>query len=165
MKPYKGKYQPDNPAPYKISRAKVEEFIRCPRCMILDRKHGVSQPTGPAFTLNAAVDTLYKKEFDVHRAAGTVHPVVAELGYSFVPFRHEKIDEWRSNFTGISFLDQDTNLHLHGAVDDIWVSEDGKLLVVDYKATAKADPVTELTDADYHNSYRRQLEFLPVASA
>lgn len=159
MKPYKGKYKPENEAPYMVSRSKVEDFIRCPRCFVLDRKYGVGKPQGPAFTLNSAVDTLYKKEFDAHRAAGTVHPVVAELGYNFVPFQHEMMDEWRSNFKGVTYLDKETNFHLYGAVDDIWVDDDGKLIVVDYKATAKAEPMTALTDAFYHHGYRRQLEF------
>lgn len=159
MKPYKGTYKPENEAPYRVSRSKVEDFIRCPRCFVLDRKYGVGKPQGPAFTLNSAVDALYKKEFDAHRAAGTVHPVVAELGYNFVPFQHEMMDDWRSNFKGVSYLDKETNFHLFGAVDDIWIDDDGKLVVVDYKATAKAEPMTELTDAVYHWGYRRQLEF------
>jgi hypothetical protein len=159
MKPYQGTYKPDSEAPYKLSRSKIENFIRCQRCFVLDRVHGVSQPSGPPFLLNSAVDSLYKKEFDRHRDNGTVHPVVAELGYNFIPFRHEKMDEWRANFTGISFLHHETNLHLFGAVDDIWLDADGKLIVVDYKATAKAEPIEELTDAFYHDSYRRQMEF------
>lgn len=159
VKPYQGKFKPESEAPYRLSRSKIENFIRCPRCFILDRVHGVSQPSGPPFLLNSAVDALYKKEFDRHRANGTVHPVVAKLGHDFVPFKHEKMDEWRANFTGISFLHNETNLHLFGAVDDIWLDGKGKLVVVDYKATAKAEPIAALTDASYHDSYRRQMEF------
>lgn len=159
MKPYQGKYWPESEAPYKLSRSKVENFIRCPRCFVLDRVHGVQQPSGPPFLLNSAVDALYKKEFDRHRDEGTVHPVVAELGYAFIPFQHEKMDEWRSMQKGVSYLHPETNLHLYGAVDDIWLDADAKLVVVDYKATARAEPIEALTDAFYHDAYRRQMEF------
>lgn len=159
MKPYNGKFKPDSEAPYKVSRSKVEDFVRCPRCSMLDRKHGVGRPSMPSFAINSAVDALYKKEFDKHRAAGTVHPVVAELGYSFVPFKHELMDEWRATLKGVSYLHEETNLFLYGALDDVWVDSEGKLVVVDYKATAKSAPVAELGEAIYHQAYRRQLEF------
>lgn len=159
MKPYQGAYKRDKAEPYKLSRSKIENFIRCQRCFVLDRVHQVAPPAGPPFLLNSAVDALYKKEFDRHRAEGTVHPVVAELGYSFVPFQHEKMDEWRSMLKGVSFLHPETNIHLYGAVDDIWLDAEGKLVVVDYKATAKSEPMEALTDAFYHDGYRRQMEF------
>lgn len=159
MKPYQGKYRPESEAPYRLSRSKIENFIRCPRCFVLDRVHGVQQPSGPPFLLNSAVDSLYKKEFDRHRANGTVHPVIASLGYNFIPFQHEKMDDWRQNLKGVTHLHPETNLYLYGAVDDIWLDADGKLVVVDYKATARAEPIEALTDASYHHSYRRQMEF------
>lgn len=155
----KNKYIAGQGEPFKLSRTKIEDFVRCPRCFVIDRREGISPPSGPAFTLNAAVDGLLKKEFDVHRSSQTVHPIVRELGFSMVPFQHEKIDEWRSNFKGVTYHDPSTNLLISGALDDIWKdSVSSELSVVDYKATARAEPVEALTDAEYHNSYRRQIE-------
>jgi hypothetical protein len=113
----------------------------------------------PSWPINSAVDALLKKEFDEHRKEQTVHPALLELDCDFVPFQHPDIDNWRNNFQGINFYDKPNNLHLYGAVDDIWLSKNGDLVVVDYKATAKPEPVTELSNEPWHMAYRRQIEF------
>jgi hypothetical protein len=143
---------------FAISRSKIENFVQCPRCFVLDRRHKVAVPSGPSFTINSAVDSLLKKEFDVHRAAGTVHPVLQQLGVDLVPFKDPKIDEWRENFKGVRYLHEPTNLEVFGAVDDLWVNPEGEIVVVDYKATAKATPVEELGTERWHDAYRRQIE-------
>jgi hypothetical protein len=143
---------------FAISRSKIENFVQCPRCFVLDRRHKVAVPSGPSFTINTAVDSLLKKEFDVHRAAGTVHPVLQQLGVDLVPFKDPKIDEWRENFKGVRFFHEPTNLEVFGAVDDLWVNAAGEIVVVDYKATAKATPVEELGTERWHDAYRRQIE-------
>ncbi len=58
-----------------------------------------------------------------------------------VPYAHADLDTWRANFTGVSTLHKPTNLHVFGAVDDIWVNEEGELIIVDYKATSKASEI------------------------
>jgi hypothetical protein len=73
-----------------------------------------------------------------------------------VPMQHDDLEKWRYNFTGVTTLHKPTNLHVFGAIDDVWVDENGALIVVDYKATAKAGEVT--IDADWQMSYKRQLE-------
>ena len=153
------RFDPSSTEPFKLSRNRVEEFVRCARCFVLTNKHGLKKPSSPPFTLNSAVDALLKKEFDVHRKAGIVHPLVAEAGLELVPFQHPDIDIWRSNFKGIQFHHKETNFLLTGAVDDIWVTSDGKLVVIDYKATAKAEPMRELPTGGFYDSYRRQLDF------
>ena len=69
-------FDPASPAPFKLSRTKLDLFLNCPRCFYLDRRLGVAQPPGFPFSLNSAVDKLLKKEFDAHRAAGTPHPLM-----------------------------------------------------------------------------------------
>ena len=152
-------YEIGQDAPFPVSRAKLENYVQCPRCFVLDRRHKVAPPSGPSFTLNSAVDGLLKKEFDVARAAQVPHEAVAELGYGFIPLADERMDEWRNAFKGIRSLHEPSNIELYGGVDDVWVDPDsGNVLIVDYKTTAKSEPVTELGDAEYHNAYRRQLE-------
>ena len=46
---------------------------------------GIGQPPGYPFSLNSAVDTLLKKEFDMHRAKGTAHPLMDAYGLDAVP--------------------------------------------------------------------------------
>lgn len=143
-------------APFKLSRTKIEMFLQCPRCFYLDRRLGIGQPPQFPFTLNSAVDALLKSEFDIHRAEKSPHPLMKAYGIDAVPFQHEKIDEWRENFKGISYVHEKTCLHIFGAVDDIWVDAKGTLFIVDYKATSTTGEVT--LDADYRQAYKRQME-------
>lgn len=143
---------------FAISRSKIENFVQCPRCFVLDRRHKVAVPSGPSFTINSAVDSLLKKEFDRHREAGTVHPVLKELGCDLVPLKNSNMDVWRENFKGVRYLHEPTNLEVFGAVDDLWVNSDGEIVVVDYKATAKSSPVEQLGNERWHDAYRRQIE-------
>lgn len=142
---------------FRISRSKIDLFINCPRCFYLDRKLGVAQPPGYPFSLNSAVDKLLKKEFDIHRADGTTHPLMKEYGIDAVPLSHEKIDEWRDSLrAGITFKIDEENVVITGGVDDVWVKPDGEFIIVDYKATSKVEEVS--LDADWQIGYKRQME-------
>jgi hypothetical protein len=44
-----------------------------------------------------------------------------------------------------------------GAIDDLWINSQGEYIVVDYKATAKEEAVTEL-DKEWQDGYKRQME-------
>ncbi len=161
--PYKKKfYIPHQEEPFKLSRSKIDMFIECPRCFYLDRRIGVAKPSLPSFTLNNAVDHLMKKEFDVHRAAATPHPLLKAYGLDLVPFKHPNIDEWRENFVGVQYHHEPSNFLVFGAVDDLWVNpkgpSKGQIHVIDYKATSKDSAVKELEDTKWHDQYRRQME-------
>lgn len=149
-------YKPGQLTPYKVSRSKIELYKQCPRCFWLDVRYKITRPNSPPFNINKTIDELFKKEFDVHRAAGTAHPIMIKNNVKAVPFRHEKLDEWRHNFTGVTTLHKPTNLHVFGAIDDVWVNEAGELIVVDYKATSKDKPVS--IESDWQISYKRQIE-------
>lgn len=142
---------------WRLSRSKIELFTECPRCFYLDNKLGTGRPRGPAFTINIAVDTLLKKEFDAHRAKGTKHPLCDTYGIDAVPFAHKNIDTWRENFEGVEFFHKETGFTISGAVDDIWVNPAGELIVVDYKATSKNGTITSLSDSSWEDSYKRQM--------
>ena len=148
-------FDPESKEPFKISRSKIELFVNCPHCFYLDRRLGVSCPSGPAFTLNSAVDALLKKEFDIHRAKGSEHPLIKSYGIGAIPFKHPKMDDWRNTFHGIQVLDPDTNFLVFGAVDDIWI-ENSQLFIVDYKATSTEKEIN--LDDEWKQSYKRQME-------
>lgn len=152
----KNLYQARSQEPFKLSRTKLELFLECPRCFYLDRRLGIGRPPGFPFTLNNAVDTLLKKEFDIHRAKQSVHPLMKAYGIDAVPLRHDKLNEWRHNFTGIQYLHRPTNLLIYGAVDDIWINPQGEYIVVDYKATSSDNEVS--LDSEYRQAYKRQME-------
>lgn len=149
-------YDPNASKPFKLSRSKIDLFLKCPLCFYLDRRLGVGCPPGFPFTLNSAVDFLLKKEFDVHRAAGRPHPLMDTNGIDAVPFQHKKMGEWRENFVGVQYLHVSTNFLVFGAVDDIWINPQEELHVVDYKSTSKDTPVT--LDAEWQDGYKRQVE-------
>ena len=149
-------YDPKSTSLYRLSRTKLENFLRCPRCFYLDRRLGVSQPPGFPFTLNSAVDELLKREFDGYRVRQEPHPLMQEAGIDAVPADHPQLDTWRQNFKGVSVNHEATGFTFFGAIDDLWLGRDGKYLVCDYKATAKNGEVS--LDADWQISYKRQME-------
>lgn len=149
-------FDPKAREPYKLSRSRLENFLRCPLCFYLDRRLGVDQPPGFPMTLNVAVDHLLKKEFDIHRAKKTAHPLMEKYGIDAVPFQHSDLDQWRENFVGVQYHHKPSNFIVTGAVDDIWVNPKGELYVVDYKATSKDGEVG--IDADWQIGYKRQME-------
>ena len=154
----RGNFNPESKEPFTMSRTGVELFSKCQRCFYFDKRFGVAQPPGFPFTLNSAVDALLKKEFDIHRAKGSKHPLMEAYGIDATPFAHEKIEEWRDSLRrGISFFHEPTNIILRGGIDDIWKNnKTGELHIVDYKATAKNSEVT--LDAEWQDSYKRQME-------
>jgi len=153
----RGLYSPQSSEPFKLSRSKIDLFLECPRCFYLDRVRGVGRPPGFPFALNSAVDVLLKKEFDIHRITGSKHPLQQQYGIDAFPVRHESLDEWRHNFTGIQYLHRATNLLIFGAIDDLWQNSQGEYIVVDYKSTSKSGKIEEL-DQDWQVSYKRQME-------
>lgn len=150
-------FDPSSSQPFRLSRTKISDFLNCPRCFYIDRRLGVGHPPGYPFSLNSAVDELLKKEFDIHRANGTTHPLMETYGIDAVPLAHEKMDEWRDSRTrGVTYLHEATNFLVTGGVDDVWVDRDGQLIIVDYKATSKNSEVN--LDEEWQIGYKRQME-------
>ena len=150
-------YDPTDPEPFPVSRTKIDLSVECPRCFYLDRRLGIGRPSGPPFLLNLAVDQLLKKEFDAYRERSEAHPIMAETGRNLLPAKHDDLNSWRHNFTGVRVHHVATNFTLVGAIDDLWEEQDtGEYLVVDYKSTAKKD---EVTAANVWYGYWRQMEF------
>ena len=150
-------FDPKSQEAFKVSRSKIDLFMNCPLCFYLDCRLGVGRPPGFPFALNSAVDALLKKEFDMHRAKKRPHPLMHAYGLKdVVPFSHEDLDMWRSNFKGIRYLHEPTNLLVTGAIDDVWVTSDGELIIVDYKSTSKEEKVS--LDKEWQIGYKRQME-------
>jgi len=142
---------------FRLSRSKIDLGLKCERCFYLDRRLGIGQPSSPPFSLNSAVDELLKREFDICREAQKPHPLIKEVGLNAVPFKHERIEEWRDALRhGITYALPKTNFVITGGVDDVWVNPKGELYIVDYKATSKNGEVS--LDADWQIGYKRQVE-------
>ena len=151
-------FDPQNDEPFRVSRSKIDLFLNCPLCFYLDACLGVGRPPGFPFALNSAVDTLLKKEFDIHRAKKRAHPLMNAYGLKdIIPFTHEDLDIWRSNFKGIRYIHEPTNLLVTGAIDDIWINiGTEEVMIVDYKSTSKEEKVS--LDKEWQIGYKRQME-------
>lgn len=157
MKNQKYLYDPRSKEPFRISRSTIQDFLNCPRCFYLDQKIGVEFPGGYPFTLNTAVDTLLKKEFDILRAKSIAHPLMKAYGINAIPLKHPLLNSWRNALSGgVVYFHPKTNFKVTGGIDDVWINSKKELIVVDYKATAKKGDVT--IDADWQEGYRNQVE-------
>ncbi len=150
-------FDPKSKEPFRTSRSKIDLFMNCPMCFYLDCRLGVGRPPGFPFALNSAVDTLLKKEFDIHRSKKRAHPLMSAYGLrDVIPYSHEELDVWRSNFKGIRYVHESTNLLITGAIDDVWVDSNNELYIVDYKSTSKEEKVS--LDKEWQIGYKRQME-------
>jgi len=149
-------YEPGQKDVFKLSRSKIELFMQCQRCFWLDARLKIKRPSSPPFNINKAIDELFKKEFDTYRVQKKPHPIMIEFGVDAIPYQHDGLDKWRENFVGVVAIHEPTNLHIFGAVDDLWVDGSGNVSVVDYKATSKAKEVD--IESDWQISYKRQME-------
>lgn len=177
MKRHRGQYKPGHPAPYELSRGKIENLIKCPACFWLERAAGVKYPSIPSFLLNSNTDTLLKKDFDQYRGRGP-HPIMESAGLSHLrPFAHKDIQLWESSLqfgaspNHFNTIHEETNIKFGGGLDDVWENANtGQLHIVDYKSTAQMSstpkpldesfiaPPQDSKTPDYKASYRRQME-------
>lgn len=136
----------------KISRSGLKLFLECPRCFWLDLHHKVKRPPGYPYTLSAAVDYMVKREFDGYREKGELPPVLANAGIKDAKlYNGDNFAEWRNNFKGVSYFDENLNAILYGAVDDVIEFSDGALAVVDYKSSGSK----EIT---IYDDYQKQMD-------
>ncbi len=155
-------FNPKSDTPYTLSRSKFELFNECPRCFYMLCRFGLGRPSMPAFTLNNAVDTLLKNEFDLLRRAGESHELMKKYHIDAVPSKHPDLSKWRgetpeTRYKGAMSIHQETNFLLTGMVDDIWESSTNEMIIVDYKATSTTKEIS--LEDEYKQSYKRQMEF------
>lgn len=152
-------YDPASAEPFRVSRSKIDLFFECPKCFYLDRRFGVSRPGMPAFSLNSAVDALLKKEFDLLRKSGQAHKLMKKYKIDAIPFSHPELSEWRDDhyrYIGASVLDPESNFMVCGIIDDVWKDSDGKLRIVDYKATSTSKEIS--LEDKWKQGYKKQME-------
>lgn len=153
-------YKPESSAPYNVSRSKIALFLECPQCFWLDRRLGIARPDMPGWSLNSAVDTLLKNEFDLLREKKEPHRLMLFHRIDAIPFNHPNFHIWRDDHNkkiGASFLHKTTNLNICGIIDDIWQNtENQQLHIVDYKSTSTDYKIS--LDGKYKDGYKRQME-------
>jgi len=152
-------YQPGSKVPFSISRSKIDMFKDCPRCFYMDRRLGLPKPSIPGFSLNNAVDNLFKNEFDLLRKKGESHELMKQYKIDAIPFEHPKLSEWRDDYyryVGASVIHPKTNLKITGIIDDIWQNPQEELLIVDYKSTSTTKEIS--LEDKWKKGYKHQIE-------
>ena len=136
----------------KISRSGLKLFQECPRCFWLDVHHKIKRPPSFPYTLSSAVDFLVKQEFDKYRQQGTLPPVLARhLAGDAKLYNGPELTDWRNNFKGVQYFDEDLNALLYGAVDDVLQLADGSLAVIDYKSSGSKE-------IKIYDDYQKQMD-------
>jgi len=153
-------YNSNSKEPFNVSRSKIALFLECPQCFYLDRRLGIARPDMPGWSLNSAVDTLLKNEFDLLREQKRPHQLMVDYNINAVPFSHPDFALWRDDSNkkiGAGVLHKDTNLNIHGIIDDLWIDiKNQELYIVDYKSTSTDYPIS--LDSKYKEGYKRQME-------
>jgi len=111
-------------------------YLECQRCFWLDKKKGIKRPPPYPYALNSAVDALLKEEFDSYRQKNEPHPLLLGNKIPARLFENQGLlNQWRNNFDGIRYYDDQLGATLFGAVDDILEFAENKLAPLDYKST------------------------------
>ena len=138
---------------YKLSPSTINLMLECHRCFWLQIVKGIKRPSSPFPSLPSGMDLILKKHFDRFMERGELPPEIRETCRDCKLFSDKKLLEvWRNNRKGIEFLDKNTGVLLHGAIDNILISKSGKLIVLDYKT--RGYPLKE----DTHEYYQTQMD-------
>ena len=144
MPRHRGAFDSSNPAPYELSRSRIENFIRCKACFWLEQIHRVSPPEIPSFTINTTTDILLKRDADAVRGKSSL-PLWEQhnLGH-MIPFEHENLEKWANSMhygTNDSYFNavhEPSNIKLGGGLDDVFLNTlTEQIHIVDYKSTAQ----------------------------
>ena len=172
MARHRGKFDPNNPNLYELSRSAVENFIKCKACFWLEKKAGVKPPEIPSFTLNTTTDILLKRDSDAVRGIKSL-PLWESQGLGhLIPFEHEHLENWTNslqfgaNETYFNFDHEQSGIRFGGGLDDVFQNtKTGQLHIIDYKSTAQGTksprtyrrkPVS--LDDRWKAGYKRQMD-------
>ena len=166
---HQGTFDPEHPAPFELSRGKIEDVLKCPACFWLEKARGVKRRQIP-FNLNSLTDELLKRDFDQYRGKGP-HPLMVdkELGH-LQPFDHEDVAKWRdalhfgSSQRHLNTLHAPTQILFGGGLDDVWENTvTGELHIIEYKSTGSTtnkprEFSVQKLNASWYQGYKKQVE-------
>ena len=171
-KRHRGKFDPDNPNPYELSRSRVENFLKCKACFWLEQIQKVKPPEMPSFTINTTTDILLKRDSDSVRGKSTL-PIWKEAGLGhMIPFDHEDLEKWTNslqyglNDSYFNTIHKETNIKLGGGIDDVYLNtQTDQIHLVDYKSQAqgtrspdKYEVKPSSIDDPWKIGYKRQMD-------
>lgn len=144
----------------RLSPSTLSDFVKCPRCWVLDRKHKVAWPRGVFPSLPGGMDRRLKVWADAHRTAGKLPPELVGRVPGGLFNDQETLDRWRNWRSGPTAVLED-GTELGGALDDLLFDPaTGLYSVIDFK-TRGAPPKKGDSEKYYGlqmSSYRAILE-------
>ena len=171
-KRHRGAYTPNHPAPYELSRSRIENFLKCKALFWLEQVKGVKPPKMPGFTINTTTDVLLKRDADQFRGKATLPLWEAHgLGH-LMPLEHEHLENWTNSMqfglddSYFNFVHEETNIKIGGGIDDMFLNtQTGQIHIIDYKSEAQgADWPDSFTlkpsslDAPHKIGYKHQMD-------
>lgn len=100
-------------------------------------------------SLPSGMDRVLKEHFDSHRKQGIRPAEISDEIKGDLFQDLEKLDVWRNNFKGLRYTDPKSGMVLMGALDDLFVTSDGKYVPLDFKT--RGFPLKENTHEHYQN--------------
>lgn len=126
--------------PVHLSPSRLNLFAECPRCFWLRVNERIERPSGPFPSLPGGMDRTIKDHFDRFRAEGTLPPELRDevdvlpdpriAGLETDQRFLERCRRWQSD---PAYVDDALDVAVRGGVDDLLRTEDGSLVVLDYK--------------------------------
>ncbi len=116
-----------------LSPSKLSLFKDCKRCFWLDVNEGVKRPAGISSSLPNGIDLILKRHFDEFRSNHALPPEISGKLNGHLFDDMETLKTWRNNFKGLQYEDEESGMVLRGAVDDMFVTEDGYFIPIDFK--------------------------------
>ncbi len=96
---------------YKLSRSSLSLARECPRCFWLKIHKNISRPKGPFPSLPSGFDIILKNHFDSHRDRNELPPELKDELDGVGLFQDkDKLKEWRNNFKGVRWEDEEGNV-------------------------------------------------------
>ena len=135
-----------------LSPSKLSLFKECKRCFWLNVNKGIKRPNGIFSSLPSGMDLVLKKYFDGFRFRGRLPPDIDGKLRGHLFDDMERLGVWRNNFKGLQYADKKTGIILKGALDDLFVTEDGFHIPLDFKT--RGFPLKE----DTCNHYQHQMD-------
>jgi len=115
-----------------LSPSTISLFLECPRCFWL-HMNGLKRPPSIFPSLPAGMDSILKHHFDEHRKMDSL-PEEIDGKFEGSLFRDiTRLKVWRNSYEGLRYRDEDTGAVLMGALDDLFVTKDGKYAPLDFK--------------------------------
>jgi hypothetical protein len=134
-----------------LSPSTLSLFMDCPRCFWRHMNLGIRRPGGAFPSLPSGMDRVLKEHFDKHRTEGRLPSELDGFRGKLFPDTG-RLNEWRNNRKGLRYRDPSSGVTLMGALDDLFVTQEGLYAPLDFKTRGYP------RKPDTHEHYQHQMD-------